>query len=183
MPIADINHHLFSAVVIALIRLFQFGGPVEIARHALAWLATVSKATKDSEAGKMPSEELLSAMAKFNEEMVKAGVMLDGNGLQPSSKGARVRFSGDKRSVIDGPFAETKELVAGYWILQCKSLAETIEWIKRFPPSPRRLPLARIDPQRHAHTVRISDWHVGDHAGVSRPRGNSNPPIFSTTAS
>ena len=91
------------------------------------------KATKDSEAGKMPSEELLSAMAKFNEEMVKAGIMLDGNGLQPSSKGARVRFEGDKRTVIDGPFAETKELVAGYWILQVKSKAEAIEWIKRCP--------------------------------------------------
>jgi hypothetical protein len=93
----------------------------------------IVKATKDSEAGKPPSEELLAAMAKFNEEMVKAGVMLDGNGLQPSSKGARVRFSGDKRTVTDGPFAETKELVAGYWILQCKSLAEAIEWIKRCP--------------------------------------------------
>jgi hypothetical protein len=91
------------------------------------------KATKDSEAGKMPSEELLGEMAKFNEEMVKAGVMLDGNGLQPSAKGARVRFSGAKRTVIDGPFAETKELVAGYWILQCKSLAEAVEWIKRCP--------------------------------------------------
>lgn len=91
------------------------------------------KATKDSEAGKMPSEELLAAMAKFNEEMVKAGVMLDGNGLQPSSKGARVQFSGSKRTVIDGPFSETKELVAGYWILQCKSLAEAVEWIKRCP--------------------------------------------------
>jgi hypothetical protein len=91
------------------------------------------KANKDSEAGKMPSEELLAAMAKFNEEMVKAGVMLDGNGLQPSSKGARVRFSGDKRTVIDGPFAETKELVAGYWILQVKSKEEAIEWIKRCP--------------------------------------------------
>src|SRR5262245_14272705 len=91
------------------------------------------KATKDSEAGKMPSEELLSAMAKFNEEMVKAGVMLDGNGLQASSKGARVRFSGNKRTVIDGPFAETKELVAGYWIIQVKSKAEAIEWIKRCP--------------------------------------------------
>ena len=91
------------------------------------------KATKDSEAGKMPSQELLAAMAKFNEELVKAGVMLDGNGLQPSSKGARVRFSGDKRAVIDGPFAETKELVAGYWILQCKSLAEAIAWIRRCP--------------------------------------------------
>ena len=91
------------------------------------------KATKDSEAGKMPSEELLAAMAKFNEEMVKAGVMLDGNGLQASSKGARVRFSGDKRTVIDGPFSETKELVAGYWILQVKSKQEAIEWIKRCP--------------------------------------------------
>jgi hypothetical protein len=91
------------------------------------------KATKDSEAGTMPSEELLGAMAKFNEEMVKAGVMLDGNGLHPSSKGARVRFAGAKRAVIDGPFAETKELVAGYWILQCKSLAEAVEWIKRCP--------------------------------------------------
>ena len=87
----------------------------------------------DSEAGKMPSEELLSAMAKFNEEMVKAGVMLDGNGLQPSSKGARVKFSGDKRTVIDGPFAETKELVAGYWILQSKSLAEAIRVDQALP--------------------------------------------------
>lgn len=98
------------------------------------------KATKQSEAGVMPSEEGLAAMAKFNEEMVKAGVMLDGNGLQASSKGARVRFSagklgdsGNKRTVIDGPFAETKELVAGYWILQCESLAEAVEWIKRCP--------------------------------------------------
>ncbi len=91
------------------------------------------KATKDSEAGVMPTEELLGAMAKFNEEMVKAGVMLDGNGLQPSAKGARVAFSGDKRTVIDGPFTETKELVAGYWILQTKSLAECVEWIKRCP--------------------------------------------------
>lgn len=91
------------------------------------------KATKDSEAGVMPSEEMLGAMAKFNEEMIKAGIMLDGNGLQPSSKGARVHFSGTKRTVIDGPFTETKELVAGYWILQCKSLAEAVEWIRRCP--------------------------------------------------
>ena len=91
------------------------------------------KASKDSEAGKMPSEELLGEMAKFNEELVKAGIMLDGNGLHPSSKGARIRFAGNKRSVVDGPFAETKELVAGYWILQCKSLAEAVEWIKRCP--------------------------------------------------
>jgi hypothetical protein len=91
------------------------------------------KATKASEAGEMPSEEMLAAMAKFNEEMVKAGVMLDGNGLQASSKGARVRFSGSKRTTIDGPFAETKELVAGYWIMECKSLAEAVEWIRRCP--------------------------------------------------
>ena len=93
----------------------------------------IVKATKDSEAGKMPSEEMLAAMAKFNEEMVKAGIMLDGDGLQSSSKGARIRFSGDKRTVIDGPFAETKELVAGYWIIQVKSKAEAIEWMKRCP--------------------------------------------------
>ena len=91
------------------------------------------KASKDSEAGKMPSEELLGAMAKFNEELVKAGVMLDGNGLHPSSKGARVRFAGNKRSVVDGQFAETKELVAGYWIIQAKNLAEAVEWMKRCP--------------------------------------------------
>ncbi len=93
----------------------------------------IVKATKDSEAGKMPSEELLGAMAKFNEEMVKAGIMLDGNGLQSSAKGARIRFNGDKRTVIDGPFAETKELVAGYWIIQVKSKQEAIEWMKRCP--------------------------------------------------
>ena len=93
----------------------------------------IVKASKESEAGVLPDEKALGDMAKFNEEMVKAGVMLDGNGLQPSSKGARVRFSGDKRTVIDGPFAETKELVAGYWVLQVKSKQEAIEWIKRCP--------------------------------------------------
>jgi hypothetical protein len=91
------------------------------------------KATKDSEAGIMPSQELLTAMGNFNEELVKAGVMLAGEGLQPSSKGARVRFSGNKRTVIDGPFAETKELVAGFWIWKCKSLQEAIDWVKRCP--------------------------------------------------
>jgi hypothetical protein len=93
----------------------------------------IVKASKDSEAGKMPSEELLGAMAKFNEEMVKAGIMLDGAGLKPSSTGARIRFSGNKRTVIDGPFAETKELIAGYWIIQVKNRAEAIEWMKRCP--------------------------------------------------
>lgn len=91
------------------------------------------KATKDSEAGKMPSTKLLEEMGKFNEELVKAGIMLAGEGLHPSSKGVRVRFDGDKRTVIDGPFAETKELVAGFWIWQVKSLAEAIEWVKRCP--------------------------------------------------
>jgi hypothetical protein len=91
------------------------------------------KASPESEAGVMPSQEMLAAMGKYNEELVKAGVMLAGEGLQPSSKGARVRFSGDKRTVIDGPFAETKELIAGFWILQCKSREEAIEWVKRCP--------------------------------------------------
>jgi len=93
----------------------------------------IVKATKDSEAGKMPSERLLAEMGRFNEELVKAGIMLAGEGLQPSSKGARVRFSGKSRTVVDGPFTETKELVAGYWVWQCKSLAEAVEWVKRCP--------------------------------------------------
>jgi len=93
----------------------------------------IVKATIDSEAGVMPSEQLLADMGKFNEELVKAGVMLAGEGLQPSSKGARVRFSGSKRTVIDGPFAETKELVAGFWLWQVKSKEEAIEWAKRCP--------------------------------------------------
>ena len=94
----------------------------------------IVKATKDSEAGVMPSEELLAEMGKFNEEMVKAGVMLAGEGLHPSSKGARVSFGGDgERTVIDGPFAETKELVAGFWLIQVRSKEEAIEWIKRCP--------------------------------------------------
>ena len=93
----------------------------------------IVKATKDSEAGVMPSEQLLAEMAKFNEEMVKAGIMLDGNGLQSSSKGARIRFSGKDRIVTDGPFTETKELIAGYWIIQVKSKEEALEWAKRVP--------------------------------------------------
>ena len=91
------------------------------------------KATKDSEAGVLPDEKLLADMGKFNEELAKAGVMLAGEGLQPSSKGARVRFSGTKRTVIDGPFTETKELIAGYWMWQVKSRDEAIEWVKRCP--------------------------------------------------
>lgn len=93
----------------------------------------IVKATKDSEAGVLPDEKLLTEMGKFNEELVKAGVMLAGEGLQPSSKGARVRFSGSKRTVVDGPFAETKELIAGYWLWQVRSKEEAIEWVKRCP--------------------------------------------------
>lgn len=91
------------------------------------------KASKDSEAGVMPKQELLSAMMKFNEELVKAGVMLAGEGLQPTSRAARVKFQGGKRSVIDGPFAETKELIAGYWLWKVNSLQEAIDWVKRCP--------------------------------------------------
>jgi hypothetical protein len=91
------------------------------------------KATKDSESGAMPRRDLLEAMGKFNDELVKAGVMLAGEGLQPSSKGKRVRFSGTKRSVIDGPFTETKELIAGFWLWQVRSMEEAVEWVKRCP--------------------------------------------------
>ena len=91
------------------------------------------KADKNSEAGMLPDEKLLTEMGKYNEELAKAGVLLAAEGLQPSSKGARVKFSGDKRTVIDGPFAETKELIAGYWLWQVKSKEEAIEWVKRCP--------------------------------------------------
>jgi hypothetical protein len=93
----------------------------------------IVKADNNSEAGAMPSEQLLTDMGNYNEELVKAGIMLAGEGLHPSSKGARVRFSGDKRTVIDGPFAETKELIAGFWLWQVKSREEAIEWVKRCP--------------------------------------------------
>ena len=93
----------------------------------------IVKANKDSEAGMTPTPELFAEMGKFNEELVKAGVMLAGEGLQPSSKGKRVRFSGDKRTVIDGPFAETKELIAGFWLWQVRSMEEAVEWLKRCP--------------------------------------------------
>jgi hypothetical protein len=93
----------------------------------------IVKANEDSEAGKLPSEELLTAMCKYNEELMKAGVLVDLSGLQPSAKGARIRFSNGKQTVIDGPFAETKELIAGYWIIQVKSREEAIEWAKRAP--------------------------------------------------
>lgn len=119
------------------------------------------KATKDSEEGALPSEQMLSEMMKYNEELTKAGVLLDLGGLQPSSKGARVRFSGASRTVIDGPFAETKDLVAGFWLLEVKSLDEAIEWAKRCPnPMPEESvieirPLFGMEdfPQASAETV------------------------------
>ena len=105
----------------------------------------IVKANKDSEAGVMPRQKLLAEMVKYNEELVKAGVLLAAEGLQPSSKGARVRFSGDKRTVIDGPFAETKELIAGFWLIQVKSKQEAIEWVKRAPnPMPGTEPEIEI---------------------------------------
>ena len=93
----------------------------------------IVKATKDSEAGRMPEESLIASMAAYHEELVKAGILLDANGLQPSSRGFRIRYEGNKRRVIDGPFAETKELIAGFWIWQVKSMDEAIAWVKRCP--------------------------------------------------
>ena len=93
----------------------------------------IVKGNNDSESGKMPDEKILAAMGKYNEELVKAGVMLAGEGLHPTSKGKKVRFSGSKRTVIDGPFTESKELIAGFWLFQCKSMAECVEWVKRAP--------------------------------------------------
>jgi hypothetical protein len=93
----------------------------------------IVKATEETEAGAMPSQDELMAMAAFNEELVKAGVLLAGEGLHPSSRGARVHFSGDRRTVVDGPFTETKELIAGFWLLEVKSLEEAVEWVKRVP--------------------------------------------------
>jgi hypothetical protein len=93
----------------------------------------IVKATKNSEAGNMPSEKLLTEMGKYNEELVKAGIMLDGEGLQPSSKGKRIKFSGGKRTLVDGPFAESKELIAGYWVWQVRSMDEAVEWARRCP--------------------------------------------------
>jgi hypothetical protein len=110
-------------------------------------VAVLVKATKDSEAGVMPSEELLRDMGNFNEALVKAGIMLSGEGLHPSSRGARVQFSGTNRTVVDGPFTETKELVAGFWIWQVKSMAEAIEWVKRCPnpmPGPSEIEIRPI---------------------------------------
>jgi hypothetical protein len=110
------------------------GGPGDDQDEEVAMRVMVQvRATKDSEAGVLPDEKLLADMGKFNEELARAGVLLAGEGLQPSSKGARVRFSGGKKTVIDGPFAETKELIAGFWLWQVRSLDEAIEWVKRCP--------------------------------------------------
>ena len=117
------------------------------------------KADKTTEAGVMPDEKLLAAMGQYNEELVKAGVLLAGEGLQPSSKGARVKFSGTKRTVVDGPFAETKELIAGFWMLQVKSKEEAIEWVKRCPN-----PLAGDDRDRDPPGVRGGGLRCGVHA-------------------
>ena len=102
------------------------------------------KSTKESEAGVMPSEQLLTEMGNFNEKLVQAGVMLAGEGLQPSSKGARVKFRGDKRTVVDGPFAETKELIAGFWILQVSSHEEVLEWVRKAPFRETEIEVRRV---------------------------------------
>jgi len=104
----------------------------------------IVKATKDSEAGVLPDEKMLTEMGKFNEELVKAGAMLAGEGLQPSSKGTRIKYSGNKKAITDGPFAETKELVAGFWLLQMKSKAEVIEWMKRAPFKDEEIEIRQI---------------------------------------
>src|SRR5580704_17480904 len=126
----------------------------------------IVKANKDSEAGKMPGEELLSAMGKYNEELMKAGVLVDLSGLQASSKGARVKFSGEKRTVIDGPFAETKELIAGYWIINVKSKEEAIEWSKRVPIPPAKVRKAR------SRFGSFSSWRISLRAKRSIARWN-----------
>jgi len=121
------------------------------------------KATADSEAGVMPGEELLVAMGRYNEELVKAGVMLAGEGLHPSSRGKRVALSGDQRTVIDGPFAETKELVAGFWLWQVRSMEEAVEWVKRMPnPMPGTEPEIEIRPVFDTEDFAPSD-PTGEH--------------------
>jgi hypothetical protein len=137
------------------------------------------KATKNSEAGLMPSEKLLAEMGKFNEELVKAGVMLAGDGLHPSSRGKRVRFSGGKKSVLDGPFSETKELVAGYWIWQVKSMEEALEWARRCPdPMPGEESEIEIRPVFEAEdfgkefTPELREREARLRAEVDRQRGS-----------
>jgi hypothetical protein len=125
----------------------------------------IVKATKDSEAGLMPSTEMLTAMGKFNEELVKAGIMKSGDGLKPSSKGKRVAFDGDKRTVIDGPFAATNELIAGFWIWEVKDIADAVAWVKRCPnpmPGPSEIeirPFYEMEDFGEAVTPEVADLH------------------------
>jgi hypothetical protein len=137
------------------------------------------KATRNSEAGVMPSKELLAEMGKFNEELVKAGVLLAGEGLHPSSRGKRVRFSGGKKSVIDGPFGETKELVAGYWLWQVKSMEEAVDWVRRCPdPMPGEETEIEIRPVFEAEdfgkelTPELRAQEVRLRAEIERQRGS-----------
>jgi hypothetical protein len=139
----------------------------------------IVKATKNSEAGIMPSEKLFADMGKFNEELVKAGIMLAGDGLKPSSKGKRVRFSAGKKTVIDGPFSETKELVAGYWIWQVKSIEEAVEWVRRCPdPMPGEESEIEIRPVFEAEdfgselTPELREQEARLRAEVERQRGS-----------
>jgi hypothetical protein len=137
----------------------------------------IVKATKASEAGQMPSQQLLSDMGKFNEELVKAGIMLAGEGLHPSSKGARVRFSGKSRTVIDGPFTETKELIAGFWLWKVSSLQEALDWVKRCPnPHEEECeieirPLFEIEDFGEAATPEIREREARLRAQVEQKRG------------
>lgn len=137
----------------------------------------IVKATKNSEAGVLPSEKLLSEMGEFNEELIKAGLMLAGEGLQPSSKGKRIRFSGGSRAVIDGPFAETKELVAGFWIWKVKSMDEAVEWARRCPdPMPGEEAILEIRPVfeaedfGEAYTPELREQEVKQRAEIERQK-------------
>ena len=138
----------------------------------------IVKANKESEAGVMPSEQLLTEMGNFNEELVKAGIMLAGEGLHPSSKGARVRFSGSKRTVVDGPFTETKELIAGFWLWQVKSMDEAIEWVKRCPnptgAEPRSRSARSSKPRTSAPSSRPS---CGSRKRACGPRPRRRPTV------
>jgi hypothetical protein len=127
----------------------------------------IVKATKDSEAGVMPSEEILAAMTRYNEELVKAGVLLDLSGLQPTSKGARVKFAGAKRTVIDGPFTESKELIAGYWLIQTKSREEALEWAKRVPFEEGELEIRQL--------FELEDFTPGEALERAREQGKKLP--------
>jgi hypothetical protein len=133
------------------------------------------RATAKSEAGVLPEEKLLAAMGKYNEELAKAGIMLDGGGLKASSQGARVRFEGAKRTVLDGPFPETKELISGYWILETRSLAECIEWVKRSPAPFDETCEIEIRPFFEASDFQMSDATRATHDRVAASLGQKTP--------